>query len=597
MSDSEQTTATNHKVQQQQQHDHHHVVSSKANAVQASNPSQTPTQTSAAKWKEKALQLRDIVNATADKLKTAQRQLGEKDKQLTAKSKEVTDKETIIQKLRDRAQEFLRDSDDRSKQRAAEIERLSKVVAQHEATSRQYQMRRAKPIQVALRIQDVRDESITWCLVDYEKPTSMKAASSVSSSIVTDDNHTMTNASASTQEGHFISEWERQEEVVNRVRQIFGIELTLPPILKSTDAMNLKEKVRTLEEDIQNCKEVYRKYRVRQELEKKQLSTELKQAKRELEKNFSMRVRQLAETDMEGVLKSCKRQLKWLEDENNVLQSKVANAHNMLEAKSLESKRLTDQLVETKIQVQQQSSKLQKILQSQRQEALAGAIAQMNHTDSTGIEGYDADTTNNDDKQPKRSMSEAELRRYFVTFKSRAQKIISDKAKQLDATKSHIARLQHRLASFEQVHDRGFDIDVSASEKLLKRRKSGQVNSPNEHANENVTLTKNLVADVDPSLSADITTPSSKSRARSSSSSSNSAHELNPREALAKVEYLRNLVLQYMSSNDASTREQMEITIGSILKFTIADLTRLRNNTKNASPGSIAGRLWGIFNK
>ena len=48
----------------------------------------------------------------------------------------------------------------------------------------------------------------------------------------------------------------------------------------------------------------------------KQLTTELKQARKELDKNFSMRVRHIAETDTEGELKTCRRQLKWLEEEN-----------------------------------------------------------------------------------------------------------------------------------------------------------------------------------------------------------------------------------------------------------------------------------------
>jgi hypothetical protein len=60
----------------------------------------------------------------------------------------------------------------------------------------------------------------------------------------------------------------------------------------------------------------HHRYRVRQELALKQLTTELKQARKELDKNFSMRVRHIAETDTEGELKTCRRQLKWLEEEN-----------------------------------------------------------------------------------------------------------------------------------------------------------------------------------------------------------------------------------------------------------------------------------------
>ena len=527
------------------------------------------SQTAAAKWKQKALQLRAYVDSTASKLKSAQEKLQQKDLELSRQAKEINTKEDIIRELRGKAEEFLDVSGQQLKEKTAEVERLSKSVERHELASQQFQLRRAKPIQVALRVEDARPNGNTWCLVDYEKP-SVKGKGTAGSP-APDDNGSNGNGSGSDATepssptpaaNPFISEWERENEIVSRVRQSFGLELALPPVIRSVDILELREKVRNLEDDLQDSKEAYRKYRVRHELAMRQQATELKQARREIEKNFSMKVRQLAETDMEGELKACRRQLAWLEEENQVSQKRLSDARNELEIKNMEVKGLSDQLVEKAMQNERLSDQLHKIQQAQRQQALAGAIAQMSHDKSPSASvGGDGG-----DDQREARMTKEELLHHFASFKTRAKKIIADKAKQIDAAHSQIARLEHRLASLQQISDRGFDIDVTASPE------------PQNGSSKN---------------NVELATPA-KPPPTSSSGRLSASDELSAQEMLAKVEYLRNLVMKYMSSSDASTRTQMEVTIGSILKFTAADIERLRKS--DASP-SITRRLFNMFQK
>ena len=215
---------------------------------------------------------------------------------------------------------------------------------------------------------------------------------------------------------------------------------------------------------------------------------------------------------------------------------------------------------------EQLEARLQKVQHDHKQQALAGAIAQMSNDP---VDGGDAEA----------SMSESELRRHFASYKVRAKKIIADKAKQVDKALSQVARLEHRLASLEQINERGYDIDVTAT------AAPDAVETPASHSN------GNTVTQTPDRHSSTTTSTPLQSRSRTSSDATHS--DLGAQESLAKVEYLRNLVLKYMSSNDASTRKQMEITIGSILKFSPQDLARLRQS--NSSPSQL-GRLWSMFN-
>ena len=304
----------------------------------------------ASKWKEKALQLKGYLDATAKKLRSASKEADEAKRKLAERASELASKDDIIRQLRGRAQEFLRNSDDTSKQRAAEIARLSSVVAAHEAEAEKSRTRRSRPVQVALRIQDTREHGDIWCLVDYEKVvsnTSSSKAAAVESPDSSDNNGssssssstaTATTSSSGNRDSgqrnrsdasgsrlpRVVSEWEKQDSVVERVRQTFGLDLALPPVITSADILSLRSRIRQLEDDLAGSKEAFRKYRVRQELALRQQANELKQARREVEKNFSMRVKHLAETDMEGELKTCRRQLKWLEEENEVRASLFA---------------------------------------------------------------------------------------------------------------------------------------------------------------------------------------------------------------------------------------------------------------------------------
>jgi hypothetical protein len=231
-------------------------------AQQTQQPQQ-PTDP-AAKWKEKALQLRGHLEVTGEKLKVAQQEAADAARQLARRAAEVSEKEAIIEQLRQRAQEFLKSSDDKSRQRAAEVHRLEGLVKQHEAAAQQSRLRRSRPIQVALRIQDARSHGDVWCLVDYQKPSVAELGGSGGSgrsgngAAGGDDDEGGTGSGGS--ETHaVISEWERQDVVVARVRQTFGLELALPPVITSADILELRGRIRALEDELGESKEAYRK--------------------------------------------------------------------------------------------------------------------------------------------------------------------------------------------------------------------------------------------------------------------------------------------------------------------------------------------------
>ena len=173
-----------------------------------------------------------------------------------------------------------------------------------------------------------------------------------------------------------------------------------------------------------------------------------------------------------------------------------------------------------------------------------------------------------------------------VSHQVRARKLIAEKVQLLDAARSRCARLEHRLASFEQIKDRGYDIDVTAVEESSKA-----VAGDSAGASATSTPVRTNAGPITP-----VSGGGQRASATATPTSSRTPEELSAQETLAKVEYLRNLVLQYMSSSDVSTRKQMEVTIGSILKFSPADIQRMRS--ANRSPGgSITGRLWSMLGK
>ncbi len=154
---------------------------------------------------------------------------------------------------------------------------------------------------------------------------------------------------------------------------------------------------------------------------------------------------------------------------------------------------------------------------------------------------------------------------------------------QVDAARSQVARLEHRLASLQQFKDRGYDIDVSlagdagatfggggggagggadgsaAASAVAPQSTSPNTNTPLRHSGGGG-------GGVDTAASSpgggSVGSGVGVGRSRSTSFASDSDHSssaVSGQEALAKVEYLRNLVLQYMTSADASTKQQMEV--------------------------------------
>ena len=62
----------------------------------------------------------------------------------------------------------------------------------------------------------------------------------------------------------------------------------------------------------------------------------------------------------------------------------------------------------------------------------------------------------------------------------------------------------------------------------------------------------------------------------------------------ATTEYLKNIVIQYMASEEAEVREHMEGAIATVLQFTDTDVAFVRGKRATSSwmPASLAG-LWG----